>query len=110
MFVFGVTFRNPQHGSFFLTQASRVSMSESLEQFASSQFISLTQPARSYHDHTKASGADLILGVARFVAPRPVEIDLRDGGTRTITEIGCSLTLARSPRFLNCLDWPRPNR
>jgi pyruvate/2-oxoglutarate dehydrogenase complex dihydrolipoamide dehydrogenase (E3) component len=34
--------------------------------------------------HTKASGADLIMGVARFVAPRTVEIELRDGGTRTI--------------------------
>jgi pyruvate/2-oxoglutarate dehydrogenase complex dihydrolipoamide dehydrogenase (E3) component len=35
-------------------------------------------------DRTNASGAELILGNARFVAPRTVEVDLRDGGTRTI--------------------------
>jgi pyruvate/2-oxoglutarate dehydrogenase complex dihydrolipoamide dehydrogenase (E3) component len=35
-------------------------------------------------DRTNASGAELIMGNARFVAPRTVEIDLRDGGTRTI--------------------------
>jgi pyruvate/2-oxoglutarate dehydrogenase complex dihydrolipoamide dehydrogenase (E3) component len=34
--------------------------------------------------HTHASGAELIYGIARFVAPRTVEIELRDGGTRTI--------------------------
>ncbi len=39
---------------------------------------------RIHLDHTKASGAELIMGVARFVAPRTVEIELRDGGTRTI--------------------------
>lgn len=35
-------------------------------------------------DRTKASGAELIMGTARFVAPRTVEIELRDGGKRTI--------------------------
>jgi pyruvate/2-oxoglutarate dehydrogenase complex dihydrolipoamide dehydrogenase (E3) component len=35
--------------------------------------------------HTEASGAELIMGIARFVAPRTVEIELRDGGQRTIT-------------------------
>jgi pyruvate/2-oxoglutarate dehydrogenase complex dihydrolipoamide dehydrogenase (E3) component len=35
-------------------------------------------------DRTNASGAELIMGNARFVDPRTVEIDLRDGGTRTI--------------------------
>jgi pyruvate/2-oxoglutarate dehydrogenase complex dihydrolipoamide dehydrogenase (E3) component len=35
-------------------------------------------------DRTNASGAELIMGNARFVSPRTVEIDLRDGGTRTI--------------------------
>jgi pyruvate/2-oxoglutarate dehydrogenase complex dihydrolipoamide dehydrogenase (E3) component len=40
---------------------------------------------RVHFDHTKASGAELIMGVARFVAPRTVEIELRDGGTRTIS-------------------------
>ncbi len=36
-------------------------------------------------DRTKASGAELIMGNARFVAPRTVEIDLHSGGRRTIS-------------------------
>ena len=39
---------------------------------------------RVHADHTAASGAELIMGAARFVAPRTAEIELRDGGTRTI--------------------------
>jgi pyruvate/2-oxoglutarate dehydrogenase complex dihydrolipoamide dehydrogenase (E3) component len=39
---------------------------------------------KAHEEHTEASGAELIYGVARFVAPRTVEIELRDGGTRTI--------------------------
>jgi pyruvate/2-oxoglutarate dehydrogenase complex dihydrolipoamide dehydrogenase (E3) component len=39
---------------------------------------------KAHEDHTEASGAELIYGVARFVAPRTVEIELRDGGARTI--------------------------
>ncbi|MBV8361236.1 MAG: FAD-dependent oxidoreductase, partial [Deltaproteobacteria bacterium] len=35
-------------------------------------------------DRTKASGAELIMGNARFIAPRTVEIDLNSGGKRTI--------------------------
>ncbi len=35
-------------------------------------------------DLTDKSGAELIMGSARFVAPRTVEIELRDGGRRTI--------------------------
>ena len=37
-----------------------------------------------HEDHTEASGAELIYGVARFVAPRTVGIELRDGATRII--------------------------
>lgn len=45
----------------------------------------MVRELREDHEaHTKASGVDLIYGVARFVAPRTVEIELRDGGTRTI--------------------------
>ncbi len=36
-------------------------------------------------DRTAASGAELIMGNARFVAPRTVEIELRNGGRRTIS-------------------------
>jgi pyruvate/2-oxoglutarate dehydrogenase complex dihydrolipoamide dehydrogenase (E3) component len=39
---------------------------------------------KAHEDHTKTSGAELIYGTARFVARRTVEIELRDGGTRTI--------------------------
>ena len=35
-------------------------------------------------DRTSASGTELIMGNARFVAPRTVEIDLHDGGRKTI--------------------------
>jgi pyruvate/2-oxoglutarate dehydrogenase complex dihydrolipoamide dehydrogenase (E3) component len=45
----------------------------------------MVEELRKIHlDHTKASGADLIMGMARFVAARTVEIELHDGGTRTI--------------------------
>ncbi len=36
-------------------------------------------------DRFKATGADLIRGEARFVAPKTVEVELNDGGRRTIT-------------------------
>src|SRR5437870_7933067 len=35
-------------------------------------------------DRQAASGAELIMGDARFVAPRTVKVALNDGGTRTI--------------------------
>jgi pyruvate/2-oxoglutarate dehydrogenase complex dihydrolipoamide dehydrogenase (E3) component len=35
-------------------------------------------------DREAASGGELIIGNARFVAPRTVEVALNDGGTRTI--------------------------
>jgi pyruvate/2-oxoglutarate dehydrogenase complex dihydrolipoamide dehydrogenase (E3) component len=45
----------------------------------------MVRELRAVHEeHTKASGTELIYGVARFVAPRTVEIELRDGGPRTI--------------------------
>src|SRR5215470_6609489 len=33
----------------------------------------------------KASGAELIMGTGRFVAPKTLEVDLNDGGTRMLT-------------------------
>jgi pyruvate/2-oxoglutarate dehydrogenase complex dihydrolipoamide dehydrogenase (E3) component len=45
----------------------------------------MVKELREIHtNHTKSSGAELIYGIARFVARRTVEIELRDGGTRTI--------------------------
>jgi pyruvate/2-oxoglutarate dehydrogenase complex dihydrolipoamide dehydrogenase (E3) component len=43
--------------------------------------------------HTQASGAELIYGVARFVAPSTVEIELREGGTRAIEGVRVFLDL-----------------
>jgi pyruvate/2-oxoglutarate dehydrogenase complex dihydrolipoamide dehydrogenase (E3) component len=40
---------------------------------------------KMHADLTAKSGAELIMGSARFVAPRTVEIELRDGGKRTIS-------------------------
>jgi pyruvate/2-oxoglutarate dehydrogenase complex dihydrolipoamide dehydrogenase (E3) component len=36
-------------------------------------------------DKYRASGAELIMGVGRFVAPKTVEVQLNDGGTRVLT-------------------------
>jgi pyruvate/2-oxoglutarate dehydrogenase complex dihydrolipoamide dehydrogenase (E3) component len=36
-------------------------------------------------DRYKASGAELIMGTGRFVAPRTIEVSLNDGGTRVLT-------------------------
>src|SRR5215470_8208338 len=45
----------------------------------------MVRDLRNIHEvHTEASGANPIYGAARFVAMRTVEIELRDGGTRTI--------------------------
>jgi len=35
-------------------------------------------------DHYRASGAELIMGTARFVAPKTLEVSLNDGGSRTL--------------------------
>jgi pyruvate/2-oxoglutarate dehydrogenase complex dihydrolipoamide dehydrogenase (E3) component len=40
---------------------------------------------RLHLDRYQASGAELIMGQARFTAPRTVEVDLADGGTRWIS-------------------------
>jgi len=36
-------------------------------------------------ENYKASGADLIMGTARFIAPKTIEVSLNDGGTRVLT-------------------------
>jgi len=35
-------------------------------------------------DHFRASGAELIMGTGRFVAPKTIEVSLNDGGTRVL--------------------------
>jgi pyruvate/2-oxoglutarate dehydrogenase complex dihydrolipoamide dehydrogenase (E3) component len=39
---------------------------------------------QTHLDRYKASGAELIMGTARFIAPRTVEVSLNDGGTRIL--------------------------
>jgi pyruvate/2-oxoglutarate dehydrogenase complex dihydrolipoamide dehydrogenase (E3) component len=36
-------------------------------------------------DAYKASGAELIMGAGRFIAPKTIEVNLNDGGTRVLT-------------------------
>ena len=56
----------------------------------------------------KASGAELIMGEAQFVAPRTVEIMLNAGGTRTITgdnvflNLGTRATIPDIPGLAAC--------
>jgi pyruvate/2-oxoglutarate dehydrogenase complex dihydrolipoamide dehydrogenase (E3) component len=46
----------------------------------------MVERLRQMHlDRTNASGAELVMGNARFVSPRTVEIELKSGGTRTIS-------------------------
>src|SRR6201993_3596123 len=41
----------------------------------------IAMPLENY----KASGADLIMGTARFIAPKTIRVSLNDGGTRVLT-------------------------
>jgi pyruvate/2-oxoglutarate dehydrogenase complex dihydrolipoamide dehydrogenase (E3) component len=49
-------------------------------------------------DLYKASGAELIMGSARFIAPKTIEVELNDGGTRVLTSIVWLLISARMRR------------
>jgi pyruvate/2-oxoglutarate dehydrogenase complex dihydrolipoamide dehydrogenase (E3) component len=44
-------------------------------------------------DRYKASGAELIMGMGRFIAPKTVEVKLNDGGTRVLTGDRVALNL-----------------
>jgi pyruvate/2-oxoglutarate dehydrogenase complex dihydrolipoamide dehydrogenase (E3) component len=44
-------------------------------------------------DNYKASGAELIMGTARFIAPKTIEVSLNDGGTRVLTGDRLALNL-----------------
>src|SRR4029077_15109774 len=56
-----------------------------------------------HRDQYRASGADLIMGGARFVGPKTVEVRLNDGGTRTLEgervflNLGTHATLPQIP-------------
>jgi len=44
-------------------------------------------------DNYKASGAELIMGSGRFIAPKTIEVSLNDGGTRVLTGDRVALNL-----------------
>ena len=44
-------------------------------------------------DQYKASGAELIMGTGRFIAPKTIEVNLNDGGTRVLTGDRVALNL-----------------
>lgn len=58
---------------------------------------------KAHEEHTEASGAELIYGVARFVAPRTVGIELRDRATRIIQGDRVFLDLGSRAK---CPAWP----
>ena len=47
----------------------------------------------------KASGAELIMGTGRFVAPKTLEVSLNDEGTRTLAATKSSSTSERTQQF-----------
>ena len=66
--------------------------------------------ARLHLDRYRASGAELIMGEARFTGDRTVDVRLADGGSRRIRgervflDLGTPRPCRRSPA------WPRPGR
>ena len=56
-------------------------------------------------DNYKASGAELIMGTGRFIAPKTIEVSLNDGGTRVLTgdrvalNLGTHATIPDIPRL-----------
>lgn len=48
-------------------------------------------------ENYKASGAELIMGSGRFVAPRTIEVQLNDGGTRLLAGDQVFLNIGTSP-------------
>jgi pyruvate/2-oxoglutarate dehydrogenase complex dihydrolipoamide dehydrogenase (E3) component/pimeloyl-ACP methyl ester carboxylesterase len=56
----------------------------------------------------KATGAELVMGEARFVGPKTLEVQLNDGGSRTITgervflNLGTHATIPATPGLREC--------
>ena len=55
----------------------------------------------------KASGAELIMGSGRFVAPKTLEVILNDGGTRVLTGDKVFLDVGTHAAFRTSLVWRR---
>jgi pyruvate/2-oxoglutarate dehydrogenase complex dihydrolipoamide dehydrogenase (E3) component len=58
----------------------------------------------------KTSGAELILGAGRFVAPKTLEVRLNDGGTRVLAGTRFSSTSERTRQFRAFLASRLPDR
>ena len=55
----------------------------------------------------KASGAELIMGSGRFVAPKTLEVILNDGGTRVLAADKVFLNVGTHAAIPNSLAWRR---
>jgi len=55
-------------------------------------------------DLYRASGAELIMGTGRFVAPKTIEVDLNDGGRRVLTGDRVVLNVGTHTTKLCCTD------
>ena len=58
----------------------------------------------------EATGAELVMGDARLIAPRTIEVALNDGGTRLIAAEKLFLNLGRMQPFRPFPASPRPSR
>ena len=74
----------------------------------------MVEGLRQMHlDRYRASGAELIMGQARFIPPRTVDVDLdpgTGGGTRRISGDGSSSTSVPTQQSLTCPAWRQPGR
>ena len=69
------------HGFGIVTGATAIDMKRVL----AAQARDGRRPIAMHLDRYKASGAELIMGTGRFVAPKTIEVKLNDGGTRLLT-------------------------
>ena len=68
----------------------------------------MVEGLQEFHlNQTMASGANLFRGEARFVGPRTLEVDLRDGGKKTISGDRCLSTWVLMPLYRQFPDWAK---
>ena len=68
----------------------------------------MVEGLQEFHlNQTMASGANLFRGEARFVGARALEVDLRDGGKKTISGDRCLSTWVLMPLYRQFPDWAK---
>ena len=72
-----------QHAARYGTVTGPVSVDMSTVRWRKREMVELD--IATHVQNYKTSGAELIMGSARFVAPKTLEVHLNDGGTRTLT-------------------------